>query len=312
MKYRFNILGVFPAVPGYRAGGSLLSQKEKRNITRKKTALAVDDSAEYLLLVTKILVYRYTTLLAKSGADALRLLARKSVDVILLDVEMPGISGLELFNALKEHPVYRTVPVIFVTAHAHPDIAKRAIELGAYGYIVKPFKEQALLSKIQKAVKYLPGKMAQAYLCVRLMEVEKCLEAVRRLGRQETDSDAPNPSFQDLHKKARAIFEDILREPDYIFTLETHLRRIYRLMKNERIDGVTKNERPQSLEAVRKLIDELDVKDMFAPAAKRPATTLSSHASTTLSNHASTTLSNQSTGSIINSSSVSSVGNNEE
>jgi CheY-like chemotaxis protein len=74
------------------------------------------------------------------------------VDLILLDIEMPGLSGIDLFTIIKGNPMYAAIPVVFVTAHAQSDIIGKAMDLGAKGYIVKPFKGSDLIDKIAEVL----------------------------------------------------------------------------------------------------------------------------------------------------------------
>jgi CheY-like chemotaxis protein len=234
----------------------LLSPEEKENITRNKVILVVDDAVEYLQVLTKILDYRYTLILVKSGEDAIRALRRKAVDLILLDIEMPGISGLDLSTILKSDPVYQTIPVIFVTSYSQSDIITKAIELGAKGYIIKPLKDhQTLLSKIDQVLKSSPGKMAVIELSRQLIKIEKYLVEIQKV--RETEKDDPFKAFEEtenLYQEALTIFSGMLEEKDkYSASIDAHLNRIYTLLKNK--DN-------HILLRVKELIDGLGVRDL--------------------------------------------------
>jgi CheY-like chemotaxis protein len=232
-----------------------LSKDEKANLTQKKLILAVDDAVEYLRVVAKALGYRYDLVLAKSGAEAMRILAQQMVDLILLDIEMPGMSGLELFNLIKTNPVYGTVPVILVTSHTQSDLINQAIELGAKGYIVKPFKETTLIDKITQALNTSPGKMAAVRLSRQLINIESCLIKIQKLLAEGEDPLIAFEKTLDLRKEAVRAFLDIVTKNSYSSAINVHLNRIYAQIKNE--DN-------QVLPRIKEFIDDLDVRDLAA------------------------------------------------
>jgi CheY-like chemotaxis protein len=76
---------------------------------------------------------------AKDGGEALEEVRRKQPSLILLDVMMPGVDGWSVAEQLAAHPETRDIPVVFLSARAAPEDRLRAQELGAVGYVVKPF-----------------------------------------------------------------------------------------------------------------------------------------------------------------------------
>lgn len=76
---------------------------------------------------------------AKDGADALEQVRRERPSLVLLDVMMPGVDGWSVAEELAEDPGTRDIPVVFLSARAAPEDRLRAQELGAVGYVVKPF-----------------------------------------------------------------------------------------------------------------------------------------------------------------------------
>jgi len=87
-----------------------------------------------------------------SGFEALRLLARKKFDLIITDINMPDINGLELVSFVKRHPVYQTIPLIIVTTERGVRDREKGIALGAQEYLIKPFDPKQLQAL---AAKYL-------------------------------------------------------------------------------------------------------------------------------------------------------------
>jgi two-component system chemotaxis response regulator CheY len=89
---------------------------------------------------------------AGSGFEALRLLPRHIFDVIITDVNMPDINGLELIGFLKSHPQYRTIPILVVSTEVAEEDVKRAMELGCDEYVRKPFTPADLLAAVERLV----------------------------------------------------------------------------------------------------------------------------------------------------------------
>ena len=86
---------------------------------------------------------------ATSGEDALRLARESAPDLILLDAEMPGMSGFEVCEALKADPALADVPVIFVTSHSEPAFEVSGFELGAADFIAKPVSAPLVLARVK-------------------------------------------------------------------------------------------------------------------------------------------------------------------
>ncbi|MDR2209917.1 MAG: response regulator [Spirochaetaceae bacterium] len=118
----------------------------------KRVILAVDDMAVSLTTIRAILQYEYDVRLAKSASLALEILEQVKVDLILLDIEMPEISGLEFLGLLKRNPEFKNIPVIFVTSHANPQFIDQAMAFEAEGYIVKPFVPDALIKRVKSVL----------------------------------------------------------------------------------------------------------------------------------------------------------------
>jgi CheY-like chemotaxis protein len=114
----------------------------------KKVILAIDDMPANLVAIKNIMEPMFDVRLVKAAGQALSLLGREKIDLVLLDIEMPGYNGFELSQAMRADPALASIPVIFVTTHASPSFVRRAAEAGAKGYILKPFKPSLLLQKV--------------------------------------------------------------------------------------------------------------------------------------------------------------------
>lgn len=114
----------------------------------KKRILVVDDDAMNLMLTKRILEKEYDVLLAESGKEALIKMKGEKIDLILLDIAMPEMNGMETFERMKEISV--DIPVIFLTASGYEDDVRSAIRLGAVNYLKKPFFPKELLKRVAK------------------------------------------------------------------------------------------------------------------------------------------------------------------
>ena len=114
------------------------------------SVLLVDDELEFLETLVKRLKKRNLAVQGvKSGEEALEWLAKESVDVVVLDVKMPGMDGIETLRRIKKsHPL---VEVIMLTGHASMEVAIEGMELGAFDYLMKPMNIDELLYKLQDA-----------------------------------------------------------------------------------------------------------------------------------------------------------------
>jgi chemosensory pili system protein ChpA (sensor histidine kinase/response regulator) len=126
--------------------------------------LVVDDSPSVRrVLATLIKGAGWNPRVAKDGLDALELLqaANARPDVVLLDIEMPRMDGYELAANLRSQAVYRNVPIVMLTSRARDKHRKRAFEVGANDYVVKPYQDEHLLGVIRKVVNDARGVLTQ-------------------------------------------------------------------------------------------------------------------------------------------------------
>jgi DNA-binding NtrC family response regulator len=118
----------------------------------KKSILIVDDEVDLLLLLKRslepVLDCQVTT--AQSGREALQLMQLQAFDLVLTDIKMPEIDGMELLEIIKaRHP---ELTVVLMTAFGHIDMAVEAMKNGAYDFITKPFDHDALVLRLEKAL----------------------------------------------------------------------------------------------------------------------------------------------------------------
>ena len=114
--------------------------------------LIVDDSkaARELLCATLEEIPDAEVTEAQSGFDALKALPRNRFDLIITDINMPDINGLELFNFVKKNPSYRDVPLFILSSEAGEQDKQRGLALGASEYLTKPFEPPQLLALVRR------------------------------------------------------------------------------------------------------------------------------------------------------------------
>lgn len=119
-----------------------------------KTILIVEDSATTRALIRAVIdeLGEYETLEAGSGFEALKILPQQEYDLIVTDINMPDINGLELINFIKNNPRYKHIPIIIVSTERSEEDKKRGMALGAAAYVTKPFKSSELQEIIRKTL----------------------------------------------------------------------------------------------------------------------------------------------------------------
>lgn len=118
----------------------------------KTKILVVEDSGPMRSLIAAALeehlnvdVYE-----AESGFAALKLIPDNLFNVIITDINMPDINGLELISFLRQHPNFKTVPIVIISTEGAEEDRKRGLEIGANAYVVKPFTEGQLITTVQQ------------------------------------------------------------------------------------------------------------------------------------------------------------------
>ncbi|MDI1247756.1 MAG: response regulator [Lacunisphaera sp.] len=123
----------------------------------RPTILTVDDSKALRLFVQKALgTFDCEVNETSNGYNAFFAIERVRPDLILLDIAMPVMDGVETLTRLKEAPELRAIPVIMLTSPADHAVMTRLTELGASGTLMKPFNETALIAKIRGFLELKP------------------------------------------------------------------------------------------------------------------------------------------------------------
>lgn len=116
----------------------------------KTSVLIVDDNADISRLVqTSLCDAGYEALRVKSADEAVAFLKRRTPSLLLLDIEMPGVSGLKLLEMLRQQPETAGIPVIMLTVLGDESQRIRGLKAGADDYLVKPFSVKELLARVE-------------------------------------------------------------------------------------------------------------------------------------------------------------------
>ena len=118
----------------------------------KKIVLAIDDNPVQLKLFKEMLVPKYDLRVVKAASEALHFLNVNNVDLILLDIEMPNVSGFEFLYDIRKIPSYMNVPVIIVSGNSGQDFLKEARKSSAADVLTKPVVSDTLIKTIEKTL----------------------------------------------------------------------------------------------------------------------------------------------------------------
>jgi two-component system phosphate regulon response regulator PhoB len=138
-----------------------------------KKILIVEDEADILELVAYNLTREgYRTLNAKSGEDALKKSRTEMPDLIILDLMLPGIDGLEVMKTLREDSATKQIPTIMLTAKGEEADIVAGLELGADDYITKPFSPRVLLARVRAVLRRKPETEDQSTEILHIHDLE--------------------------------------------------------------------------------------------------------------------------------------------
>ncbi|MEO8971948.1 MAG: response regulator [Ktedonobacteraceae bacterium] len=131
-----------------------MEEKRQKDVA-DYTILAVDDSEDIRVLLYELLhEEEYTVLLAEDGQEALDKAILHRPDLILMDMSLPGMSGWEVVERLRQMNDFRLTPIIAVTAHTAKGDVERSIAAGCTSHVNKPFDILVLLAQVEGLLKY--------------------------------------------------------------------------------------------------------------------------------------------------------------
>jgi len=129
---------------------ALADKKRRSEQMEKKKVLIADDELYIRLLVKRALDIDYIVLEASNGEQAIDITHREKPDLILMDILMPKLDGYTACHAIKTDQLTKAIPVIMVTGIGHELNRKLSQQMGACGYLTKPFNPQELLAKVKQ------------------------------------------------------------------------------------------------------------------------------------------------------------------
>jgi two-component system phosphate regulon response regulator PhoB len=176
----------------------------------KEKILVVDDEEDILELVRYNLVREgYTVVCAESGEAALKTAVSDPVDLIILDLMLPGIDGLEVARRLKQHAGTKDTPIIMLTAKGEEADVVTGLELGADDYVTKPFSPRILIARMKAVIRRRSG----------IADGESEVLKVRKLsihtGRRHVTADGKP---LDLTYTEFQVLYYLARRPGWVFT----------------------------------------------------------------------------------------------
>lgn len=151
-----NPMDMLPAEAEQAASPARAASAPAAPASRVFDVLIVDDSVSVRRVLSNLIrAAGWAPLTARDGVEAIDVLDRAArvPDAILLDIEMPRMDGYELLTALRGHETYKNVPVIMVTSRAGEKHRRKAFDLGAADYLVKPYQDETLLTVIRRVVR---------------------------------------------------------------------------------------------------------------------------------------------------------------
>lgn len=166
--------------------------------------LAIDDTPENLQVVSAILQGAgYPVSVARSGAQGIEIARRTTPALILLDLVMPEMDGFATCDRLKQDPVLRDVPVVFLTASQEPADVVRGFEHGAVDYVTKPFNAAELLQRVRTHVELRAARERLGSLAGQLArylspQIHSAIFAGERTARRETRRRPLTVFFSDI------------------------------------------------------------------------------------------------------------------
>ena len=127
-----------------------MNSRREKTVPRTETILVVDDEPEVCKLAERILRQdQFQVLSAISGPAALAELQQHAVALVILDICLPGMDGIQVLKKIRE--THKDLPVVMLTGHADLDSAREAMRLGAYDYITKPFNIDLMKKIVREA-----------------------------------------------------------------------------------------------------------------------------------------------------------------
>jgi len=126
-----------------------------------KRVLVIEDDEPLCWLLERILKGKYEPIIMRNGLEALSWLSDGNLpDLIISDVKMPNLDGIELLENVRASGILRDIPVIILSASDEPEQRNRCLTLGASNYLIKPFEPKLLIEEIENTFKRLKNPLS--------------------------------------------------------------------------------------------------------------------------------------------------------
>ncbi|NIA07031.1 MAG: response regulator [Actinobacteria bacterium] len=126
---------------------------------KPEKVIVIEDEADILEVIEHNLAREgYRVLSARDGQEGLRLIKKEGPDLVLLDLMLPGLDGIEVCRKLKEYPITRSIPIIMVTAKGEQSDIVLGLGIGADDYVTKPFSPRELMGRVKAVLRRGPLK----------------------------------------------------------------------------------------------------------------------------------------------------------
>lgn len=216
----------------------------------KATIMVVEDDQDIRELISYNLGKEgYTVVPAESGEQALKLIETANPDIIILDIMLPGMDGIEVLRNLKQGSRHAAVPVIMATAKSEDSDIITGLELGADDYIAKPFSPKVLIARVRSLLRRTQSRISEAKA---MDEVVQIGPIVLDVGRHEVTLEGKPV---DLSATEFAILEFMMRNPGWVFS------------RNQIIDAVKGKDYPVTERSVD--VQILGLRKKLGPAGNR-------------------------------------------
>lgn len=179
--------------------------------------LVIDDYKIIISLIEKLLGKEFEVFSAMNGKEGIKIAEELLPDLILLDIDMPYLSGFDVIKILKEKNSTKDIPVIFLTGRNKAEDIIKGLELGGVDYINKPFNFKELKLRVNTHIKL---KKYQDILKNRAIEIEKEIKMAKAIQSKILPSSPPNEKISFLYKPMYMIggdFFDIIKIRDNVF-----------------------------------------------------------------------------------------------
>lgn len=161
-----------------------------------RTILIVDDNQTNMLVLQNVLSHTaYHVHIVRDGAAALAFATQSIPDLILLDIEMPGMNGYEVCEQLKADPVTQNIPIIFISVHDRQDDIVRGFQVGGVDYITKPFQEEEVLARINSHITLVAQRQQLEALYQRDIQRAQAINEMKDQFIHAATHDLKNPLF---------------------------------------------------------------------------------------------------------------------